>query len=238
MKLNLDSINQDWAIAIVSALIGAMVSILGIILAIRNENKIFRTQLKEDKENEKNEKKLQVYPYLNYILDNPYEGINKIDYTYLSIFSNEVVITENKDLTGYKLIDYYHGGYDLKVKNIGHNLAVSFSINELETTEVDGESLTETYIINPSINTFAIEKDGEFIFRIIIAFPKTMNIHENPELKFKLIGTYKDILDNIYRQEIEFKAILGPTKKETGHSHVELKIIKVEKPNLKVDFSE
>lgn len=237
-KLNLGSINQDWAIAIVSAIIGAVVSIVGIKMAIRNENEIFRTQLKEDKKHDKIDKKLQVYPYLNYILEDPYEGIHSFDYKYLTILTDRGVISGDKYIVSEKLLHYYHGGYDLKVKNIGHNLAVSFSIDETVSIGEDDKSLTHTDKINPFINTFAIEKNGEFIFRIIIGFPNTMEILKNPEYNFKLNASYKDILDNIYRQEIEFKAILGPTKKETGHSHVELKIIKVEKPDLKVDFSE
>lgn len=131
-----------------------------------------------------------------------------------------------------KLLHYYHGGYDLKVKNIGHNLAVSFSIDETVSIGEDDKSLTHTDKINPFINTFAIEKNGEFIFRIIIGFPNTMEILKNPEYNFKLNASYKDILDNVYSQKIELKAKLGLAKKQTGSSHVEIKLIEVEKPNL------
>lgn len=176
----IQNISSEWGIAIFSAILTSVVSILGIYLTIRHNNKMIKIQLRQQEEAFKEDKRLQLLPYIKYDLVNtvkkshlghdnggvsffPYGFINGGDGPPEKFFSK--VKISNKLLT---------------IKNIGKNPCMYFRAIKLRA-----DNHAETKSIE---------------FPIDSKFMKYEETPQNYELYLDIC--YGDMLGNYYEQTV------------------------------------
>lgn len=71
----IQNISSEWGIVIFSAILTSVVSILGIYLTIRHNNKMIKIQLRQQEEAFKEDKRLQLLPYIKYDLANTVKNL-------------------------------------------------------------------------------------------------------------------------------------------------------------------
>lgn len=207
------NISSDWSIAIFSAILTSFVSILGIYLTIRHNNKVLKLQIQKQEEEFKEHNRLQLLPYIKYDLVDT---------------ANKSHLGHEKFGASYFPYGFIHGGNGptekffskvklsnklLKIKNIGKNPCVYFRSIKIGT---DDNAETKSYEFPFEISYLEVNEISEMFIQsgIPIELPrgsKYIDYDEIPQnYEFYLDVCYGDMLGNYYEQTITFNVFPIP----------------------------
>lgn len=201
----IQNISSEWGIAIFSAILTSVVSILGIYLTIRHNNKMIKIQLRQQEEAFKEDKRLQLLPYIKYDLVNTVEkshlghdngGVSFFPYGFINGGDGQPEKFFSKVKISNKL---------LIIKNIGKNPCMYFRAIKLRA---DNHAETKSIEFPFEINSLEINESSDMFIQsgIPIELPidsKFMKYEEIPQnYELYLDVCYGDMLGNYYEQTV------------------------------------
>lgn len=242
----INSVNRDWLIAIFTSIMTGTISIVGIYLTIKNENKIIRSQLKEQRSNANEERRLQVYPFLSYTLKDTTAN-SHFDFEYggrdiypfgraLKEQEKNSYIVDNKN--------NYITKKSLNIINVGQNLCISLKVVDIK---LKGTQPAEIRSWKFPFEVLILEKNSKVEMYLESGIPKKLheeskysNVNDIPQSYTVILKlSYSDILDNYYEQSIEVSIYPTPIIYTKGglDFFLNMNISKIHKPEYLKDKS-
>lgn len=209
----IQNISSDWSIAIFSAILTSLVSILGIYLTIRHNNKVIKMQIQRQEDEFKEDNRLQLLPYIKYNLVDTVEdshlghengGASFFPYGFINGDNGPSEKFFSKMKISNKL---------LLIKNIGKNPCIYFRAIKLRS---DNNAEIKSSEFPFEINYLEVNECSDMFVQsgIPTELPsesKYANYEEIPiNYNLYLDICYGDMLGNYYEQTITFNVFPIP----------------------------